>query len=595
MKHNKKNAALFLPLAVAMLSANTGCTLQRMVKQAEKQEIEVTPNPLVANGEEVVFEMKATLPEKMLRKNEDYRYKIDVVYEAAGQQREHLGALNFDIGNYLYENRRPTITQEFTFPYAPHKNKGKLLVQGTVIDKRKRDRVAYTPEEQVATGLNTTALLMVRSNDYTYVPDNYKTIAEGPATILFYFDENQFTTKSYLGENLPVLDQYAMDTVKLQKIKVIGSQAPNEKGTDLAQKRAKALADYYRSKVSLLDYSGKKIEISTETEPTDWATLLERVNKSALPKAQKQEVSAILQNTGSDKQKTDALQQSVAFDYIRRYVYPTMRYARVEVDYNRARKSDYELYLLARRIAEDSLSAQALTAEELQYAATLTPLLAERRKLYEAAVKTTDKWPAYYNLGVVYTEMARKEYRPKAKEALLDKAIHNLNFAGFRNPTAEVNYALASAYHLRGEREKALQIYDYAIKLGGEQELLHRIFTDKAALEMEMGLYDEAIRSLTYSGDDYQTNMNLGLSYLLKENYEGARQYYEKALELKEEDPLAHYSLAVLGARMQNEGMVRIHLRRAIQRDRSYMERAFDDPEFAAYHGKQSFREGMIR
>ncbi|MBX0331688.1 tetratricopeptide repeat protein [Pontibacter sp. HSC-14F20] len=595
MKHNKKKAALFLPLAVVMLSANTGCTLQRMAKQAEKQQIEVIPNPLVANGEEVVFEIKATLPEKMLKNNEDYRYKIDVVYEADGQQREHLGALNFDIGNYLYDNRRPTITQEFSFPYAPHKNKGKLLVQGTVIEKRKRDRVAYTSEEQVATGLNTTALLMVRNNDYTYVPDNYKEYADGPGTILFYFDENTFTTKSYLGENLPLLDQYAMDTVKQQTIKVIGSQAPNEKGTDLAQKRASALANYYRTKVKALDYAGKMVDISTEVESTDWSSLVERVNKSALPKAQKQEVLAILQGTGADKQKADALQQSAAFDYISRYVYPTMRFARVEVDYNRARKSDYELYLLARRIADDSISAQVLTAEELQYAATLTPLLAERRKLYEAAVKTTDKWPAYYNLGVVYTEMARKEYRTKAKEALLDKAIHNLNFAGFRNPTAEVNYALASAYHLRGNRDKALQIYDYAIKLGGEQELLHRIFADKAALEMEMGLYDDAIRSLTYSGDDYQTNMNLGLSYLLKENYEGARQYYEKALELKEEDPLAHYLLAVLGARMQNEGMIRIHLRRAIQRDRSYMERAFDDPEFEAYHGKQAFREAMIR
>jgi tetratricopeptide (TPR) repeat protein len=595
MIHNKKTAALFLPVASLLLLSNTGCTLQRMVKQAEKQEIVVTPSPLVTNGEEVVFEMKASLPENMLKKNQDYRYKIDVVYESAGKQREHLGALNFDVGQYLYENRQPTITKEFTFPYAPHKDKGRLLVQGTAIDKRKRDRVKYTPEEQVATGLNTTALLMVRNNAFDYVPDNYKTIAEGPATLLFYFDPNQYTTKSYLGENLPVLDQYAMDTVKRQTIKIIGSQAPDEKGTNLAQQRAKALADYYRGKVSALDYSGKKVDIKTETEPVNWESLLERVNKSALPKAQKQEVASILQGTGNDRQKVTALQGTAAADYINRYIYPTMRFARVEVDYNRARKSDYELYLLARRIADESASADVLTAEELQYAATLTPLLQERRKLYEAAVKTTDKWPAYYNLGVVYNEMARKDYRPKAKEALLDKAIHNLNFAGFRNPTAEVNYALASAYHMRGEREKALQIYDYAIKLGAEQELLHRIFTDKAALEMEMGRYDEAIRSLTYAGDSYQTNMNLGLSYLLKENYEGAIRFYEKALELKEEDPLAHYSLAIVGARQQNEGRMTIHLRRAIRKDQSYMQKAFDDPEFSAYHGQQKFRDSLVR
>jgi tetratricopeptide (TPR) repeat protein len=593
MINNNKSTAWLLPAFALLLAANTGCTLQRMVKQAEKQEITVTPSPLVASGEEVVFEMKATLPAKLLKDN--YRYKIDVSYEVEGQKREHLGALNFDIGQHLYEDGKPTITKEFTFPYAPAKDKGRLLIQGQAIDKRKRDKVKYADEQQVAVGLVTTPLLMVRNNEFGYISDNYKAIAEGPATLPFYFDENQFTTKSYLGSNLEVLDQYIMDTVTKQSITVTGSQAPNEKSTDLAQKRAKALADYYRDKVKALDYSGKKVDINTVIEPYSWDALLERVEKSTLPKAQKAEVATILKSTGTDRQKQQSLEKSEAYDYVRRYVYPTMRFARVEIDYNRQRKSDYELYLLARGIAEETTSADVLSAEELQYAATLTPLLAERRKLYEAAVKTTDKWPAYFNLGTVYTEMARKDYRPKAKQALLAQAIENLNFAGFRNPTAEVNYALASAYHLRGDREKALQIYDYAIRLGGPQELLHRIFTDKAALEIEMGLYDEAIRSLTYSGDSYQTNMNLGLSYLLKENYEGAQSYYGKALELKPEDPLAHYSLAIIGARTQNESHLQMHLRRAIRQDKTYLEKAFDDLEFRAYHGKPAFRDALLR
>ena len=589
----KKSSVGLFPIALFLAVANTGCTLSNMVNQAKKQEITVTPNPLAASGEEVVFEMKATLPEKMLK--DDYRYKIDVQYEADGQKPEHIGAINFDIGEYLYEDGKPTITKEFSFPYTPQKNKGRLLVQGTAIDKSKRNRVKYTKEKQVAVGLLTTPLLMVRSNEFGYIPDNYKATAEGPGILPFYFDENQYTTKSYLGSNLDVLDQYAMDTVKQQTIVITGSQAPNEKGTDLAQKRAKSLADYYQHKVNMLDYSGKKIKIETKTTPFSWDALLEKVQKSALPKTHKQEVTTILQGSGTDSQKTQSLQQSQAFDYIQKYIYPTLRYANVEIDYNRQRKSDYELYLLARRIAEETASADVLTEEELQYAATLTPLLAERRKLYEAAIKTTDKWPAYFNLGVVYTEMARKDYRPKAKEALLDKAIHNLNFAGFRNPTAEVNYALASAYHLRGEHQKALQTYEYAIKLGGSEELLHRIFTDKAALEIEMGLYDEAIPSLTYAGDSYQTNMNLGLSYLLKENYEGAIRYYEKALELKPEDALAHYSLAIVGARQQNEGRMYMHLRRAIRQDKAYMEKAFGDLEFRAYHGKPAFRDALVR
>lgn len=582
-----------LPVALLLTLANTGCTLSRMVKQAKKQEITVQPNPLAASGEQVEFEMKATLPKKMLK--DDYRYKIDVMYEAEGQKREHVGALNFDAGEYLYEDGKPTITKQLSFPYTPQKNRGVLLIQGTAIDKQKKERVKYTAEEQVAVGLNTTPLLMVRNNEFGYLPDTYKATAEGPATLAFFFDENQYTTKSYLGENLPVLDQYIMDNVEQQSITITGSQAPDEKGTDLAAKRAKALTDYYRSKLKALDYSNKKVDIKTSVIPHSWDALLEKVGKSALPKEQKQEVTALLQGPGTDKEKQQALQKTQAYDYIEQYIYPAMRYANVEIDYNRSRKSDYELYLLAKGIAAETVSADRLTEEELQYAATLTPLLAERRQLYEAAVKTTDKWPAYYNLGKVYTEMAHKDYRPKAKQALLAKAITNLNYASFRNPTAEVNYALASAHHLRGDKLEALQFYNYAIKLGGSEEMLHRIFSDKAALEIEIGQYDDAIESLTYSGDSYQTNMNLGLSYLLKENYEGAIRYYEKALELKPEDALAHYSLAIVGARQQNEGRMTIHLRRAIRQDRSFMEKALSDLEFSSYRGKPALLEATLR
>ncbi|MHC2990779.1 hypothetical protein OB13_03980 [Pontibacter sp. HJ8] len=593
MKQLKKSTTKFLPVAVLLLMANTGCTLSRMVKHAKKQEITILPNPLTASGEAVSFEMKATLPEKLLKEN--YRYKIDVVYEYAGQKREHVGALNFDIGEFLYENGKPTITKQLSFPYAPNKDKGRLLVQGTAIDKRESDKVKYTKEEQVAVGLLTTPLLIVRSNAFGYIPDTYKATAEGPATLTFFFDENKYTTKSYLGSNLAVLDQYILDNVGSQTLTITGSQAPDEKGTDLASRRARALADYYRNKLKVLDYSGKKVDIKTAVIPPNWEALLEKIDKSALPKAQKQEVAAILQGNGTDREKQLALQKTQAQDYIQQYIYPAMRYANVEIDYNRSRKSDYELYLLARRVAEETVPADVLTEEELQYAATLTPLLAERRKLYEAAVKTTDKWPAYYNLGTVYTEMAQKDYRPEAKKALLASAITNLNFAGFRNPTAEVNYALASAYHLRGDKQEALQFYNYAIKLGSSQEMLHRIFADKAALEIELGLYDDAIESLTYAGDSYQTNMNLGLSYLLKENYEGAQGFYEKALEQKPEDALAHYSLAIVGARQQNEGRLTIHLRRAIRSDRTFMEKALNDLEFTAYRDKAAFKDALLR
>ncbi|MDX5481807.1 MAG: hypothetical protein LPK07_08995, partial [Hymenobacteraceae bacterium] len=96
----------------------SGCTLSRMVRQAEKhQEITVQPNPLAASGQQVNFELKAQVPEKLVR--EKQRYKIDVYYEYAGQQREDVGSLNFEFGEFIYENKKPTITKQFSFPYAP--------------------------------------------------------------------------------------------------------------------------------------------------------------------------------------------------------------------------------------------------------------------------------------------------------------------------------------------------------------------------------------------------------------------------------------------------------------------------------------------
>ncbi|GAB3526148.1 hypothetical protein GCM10027443_00990 [Pontibacter brevis] len=586
--NKKKSLILFLSLSLSI--GGTSCTLQRMVRTAEKkQKVIVQPNPLAANGQQVNFELKAQVPEKLVKDKQTY--KLDVYYEY-GLERENIATYNFQFGEFVYEGGEPTITKQLSFPYAPEKNKGRLMVQGRAIDN-KDDDVRYTAPQQVATGLVTTPLLLVRNNDFDFVTDTYKEKANQPAKFTFFFEEDKTELRSNLGSRLQVLDQYVLDNVDAQRITITASQSPDENGSRLAEKRAQTLEDYYRKKLRILDYSDKKVDIQTNVQKADLDLLLQKLKASALPGEEKQEAIAILSSDQSQSAKLKALKQAQAYDYIERYIFPGLRSASVEFNYNRSRKSDYELYILAKKIAEEKADADELTEEELQYAATLTPLLAEKRKFYEAAVKSTDKWPAYYNLGVVYNEMARKDYRPEAKKALLDRAIHNLSFAGFRNPTAEVYYSLASAYHQRGDMLEALQYYDYAIRLGTEEAVLNRIFAEKAALEIEIGQYDDAIGSLRYAGDSYQTNMNLGLSYMLKENYEGAERYYTRALELKPNDALAYYSTALLGARTKNEAMLKHGLIRAIQADRTYMERAINDPEFELYRSTQAYKDAF--
>ncbi|MCC9166604.1 tetratricopeptide repeat protein [Pontibacter harenae] len=563
-----------------------------MVRIAKKQEITVQPNPLVADGQKVGFEIKASMPRKIEKDN--YTYKLDVYYTYGEDKRDQIGTLNFEFGEFIYENRKPTIFKYFSFPYAPEKNPGKLFVQGRAINK-KNEKVKLADPVQVAIGLNTTPLLIVRKNEINFIPDNYVEEVNKPATVLFYFDEGQARLYESFGSTLKALDQYAADVVPQQKIIVTASQSPDEYGTDIAKKRANMLEEHYRKRISILDYSDKKVSISTKINRSNWPLIGKKIQATGLPKGQKEEVLYIINSNSTDQEKATALQQTAAYDYLQRYVYPSLRSASVQIDYNRSRKADYELFILAKKIAEEKVDADVLTQEELQHAATLTPLLAEKKAFYEAAVKTTESWSAFHNLGKVYAEMARKEYRPKVKQLLLAKAIHNLTYAGFRNPTADVYYSLASAYHLRGEYLEALQYYDYAIKLGADEAMLQRVFADKAAVEIEIGQYDDAIESLTYAGDNYQTNMNMGLSYLLKENYEGAQGFYNKALELKPADALANYSLAIIGARTQNEQMLRQHLRRATRADNSFVKKSIDDLEFSSYRGRPAFEDALIR
>lgn len=588
MQHPNNKKSLLLLFSLSLSIGGTSCTLQRMVRTAEKkQQVTVQPNPLAANGQHVNFELKAQVPEKLVK--EKQAYKLDIYYEY-GLERENIATYNFQFGEFIYEGGEPTISRQLSFPYSPEKKEGRLMVQGRAIDSKDGD-VRYTDPKQVATGLVTTPLLLVRSNDFGFITDPYVEKASQPGSFAFFFEENGTKLRSNLGARLQALDQYVLDNVDKQLITITASQSPDEAGNRLAEKRAQTLEEYYRKKMHILDYSGKKVDIQTRTEKADTELLIQKLQASALPNAEKKEALAILNSDQSQDAKLKALKQAQAFDYMERYIYPGLRTATVEFNYNRSRKSDYELYILAKKIAEGKADADELTEEELQYAATLTPLLVDKRKFYEAAVKSTDKWPAYYNLGVVYNEMARKEYRPEAKKSLLDRAIHNLTFAGFRNPTPQVYYSLASAYHQRGDMLEALQYYDYAIKLGGDQAMLQRIFADKAALEIEIGQYNEAISSLRYAGDSYQTNMNLGLSYMLKENYEGAERFYTRALELKPEDALAYYSMALLGARSKNEPLLKHGLIRAIRADRSYLEKAIEDPEFEAYRNTQAYKD----
>ena len=239
------------------------------------------------------------------------------------------------------------------------------------------------------------------------------------------------------------------------------------------------------------------------------------------------------------------------------------------------------------------MEADALTPEELRYSATLTPLLAEKQRIYEMASASTASWEAFHNLGVVLLWRSEKESNPKVIRAYQRRAAVNFTLAAHRNPTAELFYHAATAFHRANDHLEALQNYAYALRTGGPRPLLQKIIGDKAALEIEIGQPDEALRTLQYAGTGYQSSMNRALAYGIKGAYELAAAQYQAAAAARPTAAAPPYGLATVAARQHDEAAMGQYLRQAVGLDRSYANRAVEELEFEEFAGGKVFREAL--
>lgn len=573
----------------------SGCTLTKIVRTGmAQQKITVNPQVLEVSGNQVNFEIKAQVPEELVRKKPVY--SLNLLYYYGQKYSDPVGKLSFSPGEFVYENGLPTITRQLSFPYSPQKPRGLLLAYAQA--SRGKNRSRRGQNFQLAPGIITTSRQVVKTNEVSPAPDTYRKGVSEPQTLTFFFDEGQDDLRDYLGTNISVLRELIENNYKITKVDITAGHSPEDgdfKDADLARKRAVMLEKFIKYEVNVKSYvnTNNNIVYKTRPEVRSWDKFLKQVQLSVLSADQIAEILDIVNSEASYKEKTEQLKTLNSYEYLQLYIYPVLRYADLQITYEVPQKLDSEIYLLSKKIVENQEAVDKLTEEELRYSATLTPLLAEKRKIYQAAAEITMKWQAFNNLGVTYIQLAQRELNPAQRDKLLQEAIVNLTYAAHRNPSAQLFYNLASAHHIKGNYNEALYNYDYAIKHGGPVALLQQVFADKAALEIETGKLDEAVVSLAYASQGYQTLSNKGLVYLLKGNYEGARKFYEQALALKPNDAQSHYNLAVVAARANEENQLAAHIRAAKQLEPKFTSRAIDDPEFRQYLKSQAFRDAL--
>jgi tetratricopeptide (TPR) repeat protein len=600
--------SIFLrPLAWGLLATTflaSSCALPGVLKQAEEGRTVVSrPTPLTASGEAVPFEVVARVPAKHLHKGIAYELLLRYRYEH-GLREDTLGRITFTSGNFVYDDEHKgqlLATQKFTIPNTPGRNPGELLAHGQVRELKKGGKILRSPNDlRVARGIADPARLVTREDTVlALLPEQANNNMSGTRVLPFFFDEDKWFIRGYLGTNVAALEDLIDANQQTKQVLIIAGHSPDSADAHnrlLASKRVRMLLYYYKQRVKNFSYLNKneKIHYDTLAYVRKWDTFLQKVTTSALKADQIDSVVTIINDTkGTFEQKEKALHQLSAFDYIEQYIYPVLRFGTVAVTYTAPKRYDSEVYLLSKKIVEKQLESDALTPEELRYSATLTPLLAEKQRIYEVAAANTNSWEAFHNLGVVLLQRAEKEPSLKIQQAYYRRAAVNFTLAAHRNPTAEFFYHAATAYHRAGDRLEALQNYDYAIKLGGQRALLRKIFSDRAALEIEVGQADEALRSLQYAGPSYQNYLNRALIEVSREHYDLALEQYRLAQALRPNAAAPIYGMAVVAARQNNEVALGNFLQQAVALDRRYAQRAVEDLEFQDYAQGKVFREAL--
>lgn len=578
---------------IGMMSL-AGCTLPQMMKLAKQQQLAVTPNPLEVHKDSVAFEVSANLPVKMLKKGTVYTLNSFYKY---GDKELSLPAITFKGDDYATSTTEPKLTKSFNFPYQPAYKVGTLEVQGVASKGTKTLAGARAP---IATGLITTSKLVQNSYYAAFAGHGYNNQEEIVPVVIpdFYFEQGRSVLRKTetTSEKGKQLDAFIASKNITRTVTITGTHSPEGReriNSKLSEERAAAIEKFYRAEMKKYDYKDVANEIKFILKPVvdDWNGF-----KSALSAYQgisadeKAAYLNIINGGGSFEEQEQKLKKIASYKKVFKEVYPGLRAAKTEILTVKKKKTDPEISVLAKQITQGSSPSDALTFEELMYAATLTPSLDEKAAIYEAATKKGAYWNAHNNLGAAYLQMAIEN--PSRAADLAAKAAAQLEIAGKINQTPEVNANLATVALMQGNAYKASSYANKALN-GANSDVARGVNGVKGACEIYMAKYDAAVRSESSASATDVNLFNKGLAQLLSKDYANAASTFNEATSKNANLAVAYYGAAIAAARQGNAEKVVSSLVSAVKIDPSLKEKALTDIEFTKFNTTEAFRGAL--
>jgi tetratricopeptide (TPR) repeat protein len=575
----------------------SGCTLPKMVQMAKQQNLTVTPNPLEVHKDTVAYDMAANLPVKMLKKGTVYT--LNSFYKF-GDNELALNPIPFDAKDYPNSGtEQPRVTKNFTFPYNnPALKSGVLEVQGVASKSGKSKTTERMP---VATGLITTSKLVKPVYYAAFAGHGYDNSEEIIPVIIpdFIFEQGKSVLrKSEINsEKGKQLDAFIASKNVTRTVTITGTHSPEGAeriNTKLANERAAVIEKYYRDQMKKYDYQDLAKDIKFIQKPVvdDWTEFKTSLAAfEGISSEQKSEYLNIINAGGTFEDQEKKMHKLSTYKKVFKDVYPGLRTAQTEILTIKDKKTDEEISVLAKQITGGQASADALSFEEMMYAATLTPSLNEKAAIYEAATKKGSNWNAHNNLAATYIAMATEN--PDKMSENVTKASAQLDIAARLRETAEVHANMASVDMMKGNAYSAYNHAAKALNMGANNDVSRGVNGVKGASEIFMARYADAVRSESSAADNVQNLFNKGLAQLLNKDYSNASASFSEAIRKDGNFALAHYGAAVAAARSGNQDGVISNLTNAVRVDPALKQAALTDLEFAKWAANDAFRNAL--
>ena len=562
----KKTNAICISVGAAAIVMAGGCS--KKLGQFQSDFFSTNPTPLETVGENVPGTVTAKLPPKFMLRNAkvsatpvlQWQTAGDTFGEAMANPVVFQGENVRDNGQVVSFADGGTVNIPFSLAYQPEMAQSDLYLDFQVDQNGK----IYTlPRVKVGNGvLATSTLASAETVTPAVAKDGFQRVISEQYSADIHFLVNQAnvraseTSKSeYIDLNRKLMEANAAPNMEIAGVTINSYASPEGTlsfNTSLAEKREKNTQSYVEGQMKK-DKITEFGELTSSFTPEDWEGFRSLVEKSNIQ--DKDLILSVLSLYKDPEEREREIRNiSTVFNELADQILPQLRYSRVMATINVIGKSDQEL------IEIYNTDPQKLSIDEILYVATLTDDNSKKMDIYSTAARIyPNDYRAVNNLGLPQYEAG--DY--KAAAASFERA-------GRMNPQSkevEMNKGLISM--INKDYAKANEQFGAAAGVPENADALGVYYLTQGDVN----------KACTAFGDA-KTN-NAALAQILAKDYNQARS---TLASIPMPDATTYYLTAVLGARTHNENMVMGNLRQAVKLDRTMLDKAKKDLEFAAYN-----------